>query len=232
MMLFDARTDVHQHAQGLVSGLSKIIWLLIAALIPAVVTALVKAMQDLSRSRRSQQLTDRISALAKSIADLPEVTAAGETPVTPRQALTAELNLVVAELYLLQTKTKHSVHRVSMNAAARVRSALLLFRPKGFGAWLLHLAFYAYGVVFVFCMLAVIIPTEGSAPFISTASAGAFFSDLSAVVLIVGIASVPMLLLRHYAARVHRTQLQAVDGQAPPSPSATGAVTVRVAASH
>jgi len=287
MILFDARTDVHRHAQGLVNALSKTIWLIVGALVPAVVTALVKGFQDRSRSQRAQQLTDRITTLSKSIAELPEGTAAGDAPVTPRQALMAELNLVVAELYLLQTKVKHSFHWVSMNAMARFRSALLLFRPRGLKATLLHTAFYVYTAVFVFCAVAVVLPSQDTSatqdasasqdtstpqdtsatqdtaaaqgssaspdnpappagrgrrhrpapspenePFLNTASIGNFLSDLAAYVLMVGVASVPMLLLRYYAVKIHRQQVQTESAQNAAGTSSPAAVTTPAGVSH
>jgi hypothetical protein len=197
------QSDVQQQLSTKLNLLSKVVWPALATLVPAAITALFKIAQDHSRKRLGAQLTDRIASLAKCISELPEFPLAGGTGVTPRTALTAELNSAVNELTALQNRVgRHLPGMTTMTT--RLRAAFLLFRPKGFLAFTLHTLFYLYSFGLIFCLIAVM--ADRSSPFISTASAGAFFSDLLAFIFIFGILGVPPLVIRYFAARIHRRQ--------------------------
>jgi hypothetical protein len=161
-------------------------------------------------------LTERISKLAKSVSELPDISVATSNGITPRTALEAELNSAVTELTALQYRTSHRFAGVS-TTTTRLRAALLLYRPKGFAAFALHTLFYLYSFGLLFCLVAVM--ADQSSPFISTASAGAFFSDLLAFIAVFGVLGIPPLIIRYYAARIHRRQcLESQSGA--PTPSA------------
>ena len=197
------QSDVQQQLSTKVSLLSKVVWPALATLVPAALTAIAKLVQDHSRKRLSEQLTDRISRLAKSISELPEVTLTTASGVTPRAALEAELSAAVNELTVLQFRASHRFTGVSINTT-RLRAALLLYRPKGFAAFTLHTLFYLYSFGLIFCLVAVM--ADQSSPFISTASAGAFFSDLLAFIAVFGVLGIPPLIIRHFAAKIRRRQ--------------------------
>src|SRR5215467_12101242 len=101
------QSDVQQQLSTKVNLLSKVVWPALATLVPAAVTALAKIFQDHSRKRLSEQLTDRISRLAKSVSELPETSVAVASGVTPRSAVGAGLNAAVNELTALQYRTSH-----------------------------------------------------------------------------------------------------------------------------
>lgn len=217
------QSDLQQQLSTKVNLLSKVVWPALATLVPAALTALAKLAQDHSRKRLSEQLTDRISKLAKNVAELPEISVAAANGVTPRSALEAELNAAVNELTALQYRASHRFSGVSISTT-RLRAALLLYRPKGLAAFTLHTLFYLYSFGLIFCLVAVM--ADQSSPFISTASAGAFFSDLLAFVAIFGVLGVPPLIIRYYAAKIHRRQCLAAQGDAPgssPTPAAAPA---------
>ena len=201
-----------------VDFLSKVVWPALAALVPALGTALFKVFQDHSRARRSVQLTERISSLAKSLAELPELSPpANPSAVTPRAALTTELNLAVSELAAIQSRVHHSFRDLSSTATARMRSALLLYRPNGFLAFTLHALFYIYSLSFAFGLLAFLIgiadPTSGDPNVLGNVDHPSFVSDLLGFIMLVGIFSIPSLVLHHYAARIHRKQCLETQNQ-------------------
>ncbi len=218
LVYLDAQTEVQKHVSAWVTLLSGVVLPALATLVPAGITAGFKIMQNRSRNRRSDELTARISQLAKTIAELPELPVSPGCSVTPRAALTAELNLAVAELTSLQTKVRHSFREVSVGATTRLQNGLLLFRPKGGLATTLHWFFYVYGAVFLFFIYAVLSPgnTPDGQPFISTKSISAFLSDFFAFIFLVGIFSIPFLVLHHYAIKIHRRQMAAQSDPAHP----------------
>ena len=74
----------------------------LALLIPGAVTAASKWILDHSHQRRSAELTERVSTLAKSIAELPVLPLPSVNPaVTPQSALTVELEAALHELTCL-----------------------------------------------------------------------------------------------------------------------------------
>jgi hypothetical protein len=203
------QSDVQQQLSTKVNLLSKVVWPALATLVPAAVTALAKITQDHSRKRLSEQLADRISKLARNISELPQVSVATATGVTPLSVLEAELNAAVNELTALQFRASHRFAGVS-TTTTRVRAALLLYRPKGLAAVTLHTLFYVYSFSLIFCLVAVM--ADQSSPFISTASAGSFFSDLLAFIVVFGVLGIPPLIIRYYAVKIHRRQC--VESQA------------------
>lgn len=182
-----------------VSLLSKVVWPALATLVPVAVTSAFKWMQDHSSNQRSAVLIDRITTLAKQITEVPEVQLSGALhPVTPQSALTAELESALRELTVMQHRANTRRFRGFTNTGARIRAALLLYRPQGITAWLLQLAFYAYSVALIFALLA--ITTDQSTPLIASVS------DLFAFIFIFGVLGVPPLILRYFASRVHARQ--------------------------
>jgi hypothetical protein len=185
----------NQGSKG-IGVLSAVIAPLLVALVPAAITAVVKLVQGRTRSRRSVELTERISVLAKSIAELPELPPSA-TPLvmTPAAALTAELNLVVRELNAIQTRESHLLRDLSTNATARFRGALLLYRPKGALAITLHTLFFVYTVVALAVTIVVVSIVNRKDP-----------GDLAAFMIYATLVSLPSLILRHYAVKIHRKQ--------------------------
>ncbi|MDE3199690.1 MAG: hypothetical protein KGN79_02120 [Acidobacteriota bacterium] len=187
-----------------VSLLSKVVWPALATLVPLVVTSTFKWLQDHSSNQRSAVLIDRITTLAKQITEVPEVQLSGALhPVTPQSALTAELESALHELNDMQQRANARRFRGLTNTGAKIRAAFLLYRPQGFAAWLLHIAFYAYSILLIFALLA--ITTDQSSPLIASVS------DLFAFIFIFGVLGVPPLILRYYASRIHTRQCTAAQ---------------------
>jgi hypothetical protein len=215
---------------------SKFVGLAVVGLVTTAVGGLVKWVQDHSSKRRGAELTARISMLAKMISDLPEVPLSSATPaVTPRSALTAELESAVHELTALQATARAGRRFTGFSLAstiARVRSAFLLYRPKGWAAWTLHLAFYVYVSCYIFSISAVLdsqrvdhaakgntassqTARNAQATAANSASAAPIpdvpaeldtVPDLFAFVFIFGLLLLPPAILRHYAARIRHNQ--------------------------
>lgn len=174
-------------------------------LIPALITAAFKAFQDHSRIRRSSDLTDRICKLSKDISELPELPgAAVEIPVHPRQALIAELNAAICEITSLHSRAAHRVTVVSTSAWTKVRSALLLYRPKGLLALMLQTTFYLYSLVMIVFLISLL--SDKTQPLISIHPASEFMIDLFLLVVFTGLFSIPAVILRNYAIRIRRKQ--------------------------
>jgi uncharacterized membrane protein len=128
-----------------VSFYSKVGLPALAALVPAAIGALFKWIQDHSQTRQRVALTDRMAGLAKMIGEVPDVAVDGPggSPsggTSARAVLTAELISVTRELAALQVTV--GKHAVFSSASSRVRAALLLYRPHGLIAWVLHGVFY------------------------------------------------------------------------------------------
>ncbi len=203
--------DVH-HATAKMMLLYKVVWPALATLVPAGVMAAFKWAQGHSRDRRSTDLTDRISTLAKIISELPSIPFTTATPaVTPQAALTAELESAVHELTSLQIRSTHRFTGVS-TFTAKVRSALLLFRPKGWLATALHTAFYLYSITLLALFMAMV--ADRTDPLISTSSASDFSLDLLGVLIVFTVLGIPPLILRHFASSIHRRQCVEAKRQA------------------
>jgi hypothetical protein len=208
MFLFDPlnAADVSKHVNENVSQLSKVIWQILATVVTIGVPTVFKWVQDHSRTRRRIELTERVSALSKSIADLPaDVPGSASTVhVTPRDALQTELDSVVRELTGLQAKAPHRLGGIA-GATASIRSMFLLYKPEGGVAWTLHFAFFSYAGVLFFLFMAVMTDSTAS-PFNKTKTASDFFTDLVAYMFLVAIFSIPAFTLRYFAAKIHRRQ--------------------------
>lgn len=196
-------------------GFAKYVLPAFATLIPAVVTAASKWVLDHSHRRRSAELTERVSTLAKSISELPVLPLPSVNPaITPQSALTAELEAALHELTALQTRTRRSFSGVS-TITSMVRSALLLFRPKGAMAWFLHLCFWAYLPCFIFVLSA-----GGAGDFLPKAGdTGAtpsdFLFNLFFFFTAFGILGIPPLIIRNFAVKIHRKQCAQAQAAAP-----------------
>jgi hypothetical protein len=233
--------DVSKHVNENVSQLSKVIWQAVGAAVALGVPSAFKWAQDHSFARRRVALTERIAALAKSIADLPpepestaqvvtgtalETSIGTATPIvpslSPRSALTAEMGAVLRELATLQAKAPHRLSGLA-GAATSARAMLLLYKPKGWVAWMLHIAFFCYMGVLVFCFIAVM--TDTSASVIASKNSSEFFSNLVAFIFLACVALLPALILRYFAAKIHRKQCaQAQAASAPQATTVPGAV--------
>jgi hypothetical protein len=111
-------------------GFTKYVLPAVATLIPGAIAAASKWILDHSHKRRSAELTQRVSTLAKSISELPVLPLPSVNPtITPQSALTAELEAALNELTALQTRTGRSSSGVS-SITSMIRSTFLLFRPK------------------------------------------------------------------------------------------------------
>jgi hypothetical protein len=213
MFLFDPlNADVSKHVNENVSQLSKVIWQVLATVVTIGVPTAFKWVQDHSRTRRRIELTERVSALAKSISELPEDAPGLTTHVTPRDALQTELDAVLRELTGLQAKAPHRMGGIA-GATASFRSMFLLYKPQGTKAWTLHIAFFSYATFMFFCFMAVMTDPTAS-PFNKTMTASDFFTDLVAYMFLVALFSIPAFVLRYFAAKIHRRQCAQAQGVA------------------
>jgi hypothetical protein len=203
MFLDPLSNEVQQRLFTKVNLVSRVVWPALATLVPAVATAAFKWSQEHTGKRRSVALTERICSLSKSIAELPEVSLSNST-TTPRAAMIAELESAVHELTAVQTKTHRRVASSVATTTAKIRSALLLYRPKGFAAWMLHLSFFAYlGIILLFFM-GIMAPSDTPAP--RTKLPSDSFTNAIMFLTAFGILGVPPLVIRYFAARIHRKQ--------------------------
>ena len=182
---------------------SKVLLPALAALVPAAVTTVFKLMEDHSRSRRRVVLTDRIAALAKQVAEMPDVPVGAAVVHTPRSILSDELAYVSAELASLQGRGER---HVVFSATNWLRSALLLYRPQGVLAWLLHGFFYIY--VITFCLVMPVVLVKPHDPEF-------WFTIIGLLVL-----GIPPVIVRYFAAKLHRKYCAKTPPPAAPPPKA------------
>lgn len=160
-LVYGGAADVNKQVNDGVSLVSRVVWPALATLVPVGVTALFKWAQEHSGTRMRVQLTERVSVLAKAIADLPPdplaATALSAEPgefalailaktTTPKTALSAELDAVLRELTALQARAASRRFTPGFSAAtavSKVRFALLLYKPETAVAWMLHITFFA-----------------------------------------------------------------------------------------
>jgi hypothetical protein len=205
MFLFDPlNTDVSKHVNENISQLSKVIWQVLATVVTIGVPTAFKWAQDHSYTRRRIELTERIAALSKSIADLPADATGLAVQVTPRDALQTELDSVLRELSALQARTPHRLGGIA-GATASIRSMFLLYKPQGKTAWMLHIAFFSYATFMFFIFLS-IITDPAESPFSKSKTISDFSTDLVAYMFLVALFSIPAFVLRYFAARIHRSQ--------------------------
>ena len=171
----------------------------VAPLVPALLAVVFKLAEDHGREKRKQTLVDAIAKLAKNISDLP-VLPDSDATARLRDAFHVELEHAYSELKTLQTKTPRRTVGLS-SITAGLRSAFLLYRPRGIAAWLLHLAFYTYLFVFALITLGLV----------------AMFSDPTmrsykgVEIFIYTLTGIPPLLLWYFAMKIHRRQCAAVE---------------------
>jgi hypothetical protein len=209
--------QISDQLNGHSTWLSKAILPALATLIPTAVIAVSKWAQDHTHSRRSVQLTQRISELAKNISELPVLPfPSANAAVSPQSALTAELESALRELTAIQIRESRHPRNVSVMATVttKLRAALLLYWPKGFAAWTLHLAFYLYSVFMFFVLVAVV--SDQTTPFFNTQSLSTFIPDLFGFLFVFGLVGIPPVIIRYFAARIHRKQCAAMQPAVPP----------------
>lgn len=182
---------------GKYDQLVKFLLTILATLVPAAVASIFKWAQDHDLQRRKADLIERISKLAKNIADIPELSSSdNDTSSRVRAALNLELESALRDLNFLQTHTARHVIGVS-SLTSKLRAALLWYRPSGFAAWTLHLAFYATLILLFVISLGLIAVKD-----IKDASE----SGPAVYIVIYVILGIPPLILRYFAARIHRRQ--------------------------
>ncbi|HEY9125507.1 MAG TPA: hypothetical protein VIM62_00180 [Acidobacteriaceae bacterium] len=204
-------------------GFIKIAVPLLCALVPTTAAAVIKWLQDHDLRRRRVALTDDLTKLAKSLAELPQAPEF-EAVERMRLALHAEMELGVRDLLQMQAHAPRRPVGVS-SIAPGLKAMFLWWRPRGFAAWMLHLAFYSSLVFLAFMTLgmsvdssekkeqaaqraleAKLAPRESQEaqkpPVEAPTSAGT-------VVVIYVLFGVPPLIFRYWASGIHRRQCQA-----------------------
>jgi hypothetical protein len=171
----------------------------VAPLVPVFVAAVFKLAQDHGRETRKTALIDAIAKLAKNIADLPELPDSSAT-ARLRDAFHVELEHAYAELRTLQTKAPRRTVGLS-SITAGLRSAFLLYRPRGVAAWLLHLSFYTYLLLFALITLGLV----------AMISDPRMKGGAGIEIFIYTLTGIPPLLLWYFAMKIHRRQCAAAD---------------------
>jgi hypothetical protein len=173
----------------------------VAPLVPALVAALFKLSEDLGRQKRKASLIDSIAKLAKNIAELPELPASSDNATQRlREAFQVELEQSYRELKTLQARTpRHAVGFSSITSG--LRSAFLLYRPRGAAAWMLHIGFYACLLLFAFMTLGLVADSSDSS------------NTPGVVITIYTIMGIPPLIFRYFAMKIHHRQCAAEEAK-------------------
>ena len=115
----------------------------VLGLAPTLIGTGIKWLQDSSKGKRRLELADRLTAMSKTYSD--QNPGSDEVLVAVHAALGTEIHAICSELGSLQAESKRSSRRTLYGWLADL---LLLYRPHGFFAWLVHLVFYT-GLTFV-----------------------------------------------------------------------------------
>jgi hypothetical protein len=203
---------------------------ILSALVPAAVAALFKWLQDHDLRRRRSSLIEQLAGLAKHISELPVLPEpSSDAVVRMRMALNSELESGVRELTQLQAHVPRRLAGVAPGVSSIVpglKSMFLWWRPRGFAAWILHLAFYAS--LFFLAFMTLGFSTDGSeqrgeaelhkldtkipAPAAAPAPKQQSSSEPTSAGTVIGIYvifGIPPLIFRHFAAGIHRRQCAA-----------------------
>jgi hypothetical protein len=131
-MLNESQTDSNTHVLSVV--------LVIA---PALVGAGINWLHDNSKSTRRSQLADRL--LAMMTAYCAQNPGTDGVLMAAHTALGNEIGAICNELSTLQTDSQRTSRRTGYGWLS---DAFLLYWPKGFFAWVVHLVFY-FGLLFL-----------------------------------------------------------------------------------
>ncbi len=195
----------------------------LALLATGAAKGLLSQVQNRSHERRSEVLTKRINELEHNIAKLPKRDASS-MKITPEKILTDELEQTIAELRYLQTREHYSFHQFCSDVSFRARRMFLLYRPSGFGGYLLHITFYAWLAMVLLIATFLAFPTAGdqdqkqaavaarqasaataNPPSVSIdaekdlSRAGHAVVEILALMLMFSVLSIPAWILRHFA---------------------------------
>jgi hypothetical protein len=195
----------------------------IAPLLPALLAFGYKWASENGRDRRRTNLIERMATLAKNIAELPQLPGeSGDATTRVRDAFQAELEGSYHELVLLQAHAPHRTFGVS-SVTLGLKSAFLFFRPRGFKAWILHIAFYVSLVLLAFLTLGFAV--EKSAEHTATAiaqqakevdSSGTDAQDEpispGVIIAIYVLFGTPPVVFRYFAMKIHRRQCAPISG--------------------
>jgi hypothetical protein len=209
----DLASRAHDQAKYWTDLLSHVVFPAAATLVPVGVTALFKIGQSRSRSRRSDLLTGRISDLARKVADIPDLIPP-DPECSPKDALRAELRLAVEELKALQSRGPYTFRDIKSVLVGWVQDTLLLYKPHGFLSWVLQGSFYAYTIIFLFFVSVAVVPDSSAGDAKSIISTSSSAADVVGYVVLIGVLSIPLLVLHHYAAKRHNKIVGKVAGAA------------------
>jgi hypothetical protein len=211
-------TSEIQQVSTKVTLMTKVVLPALATLVPAAAAATFKWLENHGGRRRSSELTERIATLSKSIAELPPIQLSATTLPSPQAAMTAELESAIRELTALQAKAGRHLANSLATTTGKVRSALLLYWPKGFVAWMLHLCFFGWLMLIALFVIGISLPEEEAGTG-GLAHAPGHFSSMSEFVIACFIMGIPPLIFRYFAAWIHRRQCaQAAAGGLPVCP--------------
>ncbi|MFC5864430.1 hypothetical protein ACFPT7_19140 [Acidicapsa dinghuensis] len=162
-------------------------------------------LQRFIAPKRKADLIEQISKLAESMSkvqDLPEW--AGELNAEVRATLKAEMEAKLSELKKLQSPPIWAHHGGSP-VKSWLKYTFLWWKPKGFGAWAFHLSYYFLLAVIGLMSLGFLVglmshdPATGKLAHVDAA-------DVTLAIILYAILGVPAMVLRFFAARIHRNQ--------------------------
>lgn len=113
-------------------------------------------LQGNSKTKRRSQLAERLVGLAKAYSE--QGPAADEVLLGARTTLGAEIGAVCAELASLQSESQRTSRRTSYGW---ISDTLLLFRPHGLRAWLVHFVFYSGTGTILLGLIGVVVDPHG-----------------------------------------------------------------------
>lgn len=129
------------------SGRSSVL-IAVLGLAQALIGTGLKWAQDNSKSKRRSELCERLGTLSKTYGD--QNPGVDEVLDSAHRTLANEIHAVCLELGSLQAESKRSSRRTLYGWLSDL---LLLYRPRGFLAWAVHIVFYAGMILLLFALL-------------------------------------------------------------------------------
>ena len=151
--------------------------------------------------KRKSELLEQIGKLSETMSKMQELPEwAADMSAEIKTALKAEMEIKLSEFKRLQSPTKWE-YSGGLSVKNWFKYCFLWWRPRGFSAWCFHLSYYLMLALVIITSLIFLTEILSSAPGTHVDSA-----DVTIAIILYTILGVPTMVVRFFAAKIHRHQ--------------------------